>query len=198
MKGFVMKRWMFFSLLFSANAIAQVGGDHLITLNLSGMTPHLGQMIKARLVEVPAGTQVAETTLVSLSNAELKFVFSGESGKSYNLDYFADVDGNKVYSKPPADHAWRKTVPALHHQGATITASHDVNFTDIQYPVGPASIIPERAMNGGKKQGKLGTWRVPSLVVVTAHGNNVTLLGRTSDVEIDSKIRSSVSGSLSP
>lgn len=193
-----MKRWMLFSFLFSSNAIAQVGTDHLITLNLSGMTPHLGQMIKARLVEVPAGTQVAETTLVSLANTELKFVFSGESGKSYNLDYFADVDGDKVYSKPPADHAWRKSVPALHHQGATLTASHDVNFTDIQYPVGPSSILPDQAARGGKKQGKLGTRRVPSLVVATAHGNTFTLLGRTSAVEINSKIHSSLIGSLSP
>jgi hypothetical protein len=133
-----MKWILSLGLLCVGPAVAQ----HTITINLQGMTPHAGQLFKARMVESPSGRQVAETTVVAVPGATLRFVFAGESGKSYVLDYFADMDGDGKYSSPPADHAWRKSAGPLHHQGIVIDAFHDLNFTDIQYPSSPNAVRP--------------------------------------------------------
>lgn len=154
-----MKTACFLSLglLCGSPALAQ----HTITLNLQGMTPHIGQMLKARMVESPSGKQVAETTVVAVPGATLRLVFAGESGKSYTLDFFADKNGDGIYSPPPADHAWRKAAGPLHHEGIVIDAGHDLNFTDIQYPA-PSNAVLRRAP-------KSGSWSI----------GVIDLLGRT-------------------
>lgn len=149
--------------------IGAMAQEHAITVNFQGMTPHIGQMLKIRLVETPSGSQRADTTLASIAVADFQINFTGESGKTYNLDYFVDVDGNKAYSAPPKDHAWRKAIPALHHQGVAISASHDSNFTDIKYPVGGSFI--RRADSKGK------TRRGPGMISLNL-GNRVLDPGR--------------------
>jgi hypothetical protein len=129
-------------------------GQHTITLNLQGMTPHVGQLLKARMVESPSGKQVAETTVVAVQGATLRLVFAGESGKSYVLDYFADMNGDGKYSSPPADHAWRKSAGPLHHEGIVIDVAHDLNFTDIQYP-SSANVVLRLDPEFRRRQGRM-------------------------------------------
>lgn len=149
-----------------AACIGVMAQDYPITVNFQGMTPHIGQMFKIRLVETPSGVQRAETTLVSLTAPDFQINFTGESGKNYNLDYYADVDGTRSYTAPPKDHAWRRSVVAPHHGGVVVTAAHDVNFTDIKYPDVGSSI---GRIDGakGKAMAKMG------------QGKGYTLLGRS-------------------
>jgi hypothetical protein len=152
-------------LLFIGSAV----GQHTITLNLQGMTPHVGQLLKARMVESPSGKQVAETTVMAVQGATLRLVFAGESGKSYVLDYFADMNGDGKYSSPPADHAWRKSAGPLHHEGIVIDAAHDLYFTDIQYPSSSAIAVlrpdPEFRRRHGRMVNLLGRHFTSSLGV---------------------------------
>jgi hypothetical protein len=131
--------------------------QHAITLNLQGMAPHIGQLFKVRMVEMPSGKQVAETTFAALEEPSLTLTFAGESGKSYSLDYFSDANGDGAYTAPPADHAWRKTAGPLHHQGLVINATHDHVFTDIQYPDRVSGVRKAGARAGnGPSSGRSG------------------------------------------
>lgn len=114
--------------------------QHTVTLTLQGLGLHQGKLFKARMVEATTAKQVAETTVTAIPAASFSVVFAGESGKSYTLDFFVDVDGNGGYSAPPADHAWRRSAGPLHHQGLFVTFTHDLAFTDIKYPAGSTGL----------------------------------------------------------
>lgn len=160
--------------------IGAMAQGYPITVNVQGMTEHIGQGFKMRLVETPSGIQRAETTMVSLTVADFQIGFTGESGKNYNLDYYADGDGTRSYTAPPRDHAWRKSVVAPHHGGVTVDASHDLNFTDIRYPDAGS---PVRRTGGAR--GKAGT--APWMISVNLEAKDrepgrrgYTLLGKSS------------------
>jgi len=56
----------------------------------------------------------------------------------YNIDFYADHNGNGIYDAPPTDHAWRLTFNSS--TGDFIQDfTHNTNFTDIQWP-NPAGI----------------------------------------------------------
>ena len=56
-------------------------------------------------------------------------------GNSYNIDFFADLNGNRMYDKPPTDHAWR--LQLMNVMGdTTLSFTHNTSFTDIGLPTG--------------------------------------------------------------
>jgi plastocyanin len=101
-----------------------------LTVNFTGMTPHVGQMLTLYLLDVQAGTYI---DTIEVTDIPVEFSLSSyklEVGKSYELDFFADHNGNGGYNSPPTDHAWRMELNDV--QGdTTVVFSHNTNFTDI-------------------------------------------------------------------
>ena len=54
--------------------------------------------------------------------------------KDYNIDFYADLNGNGSYNAPPVDHAWRQTFNSSYMEILLSAFSHNANFTDIQWP----------------------------------------------------------------
>lgn len=124
-------KWIIMAGLLQGAVFAQT---HTIPIKITGMTPHLGQLFKARMVESATGIQKAETTITAIGSENFQLLFLGESGIAYDLDLFVDVDGNKAYSVPPLDHAWRQPIPVVHHGESSVTFTHNANYTDIRFP----------------------------------------------------------------
>ena len=106
----------------------------VLTVQFSGMTPHLGQMLEIRVVEQGNMHEVGRQKLAAIENADFQLYFDGvKTGRSYWVDFYADHNGNGLYDKPKDDHAWRIDVQNI--AGDTIVAfSHNTDFTDIEWP----------------------------------------------------------------
>ena len=113
-------------------------GPFNLTINFSGMTPNIGQMFRLRVVEQSTGSSVKDTTIASLTTANFQIAFPKilESGKSYNIDFYIDLNQNGVYDTPPVDHAWRLTVSSP-TADVTLAFSPNSSYTDIKYPSDP-------------------------------------------------------------
>jgi len=130
------------ALTFSHNTdFTDIEWVYLLTLDLTGMTPHLGQLFEARVVDMADGMEVGRTTLDSIPFADFSVSIAGlEIGHSYNVDFFADFNDNGMYDAPPTDHAWRLTLEDV--QGdTTLNFSHNTNFTDIEADFNPSPIL---------------------------------------------------------
>src|SRR5690606_7537325 len=55
-----------------------------------------------------------------------------EQGKIYNVDFWADHNGNGMYDSPPEDHAWRMELTDVMGD-TTLTFEHNTDFTDIMW-----------------------------------------------------------------
>jgi predicted lipoprotein with Yx(FWY)xxD motif/plastocyanin len=102
-----------------------------VTVNLSGMTPHVGQEMYFALIDVQTGevidrkSEIAQETF-SVSLGEL------QTGRSYYVDFFADHNNNGRYDAPPADHAWRLEIASA-SGNEVLDFMHNTNFTDIMW-----------------------------------------------------------------
>jgi hypothetical protein len=103
-----------------------------LTVNFSGMNPHVGQNLVFRIVEKNSGIEIFNTqTTVSAEFSVLSYGL--ENGKSYHIDFYSDHNNNGNYDAPPADHAWRVALNNV--SGDTIiNFTHNINFTDIGIP----------------------------------------------------------------
>jgi hypothetical protein len=132
-------------------AAGSQGGD--FALNLTGMTPHVGQLMEVRVIRTPEGKTVGAYRLGAIPGATFSLAIPGiiQSGQSYQVDFFADLNGNKSYDAPPADHAWRLTGIGT-AAGLSLDFAHNVNFTDIQLA---ASGAPRTAARGPAAEDEL-------------------------------------------
>lgn len=122
-------------LSFSHNAsFTDIQWKYLLTVNLSSMTPHLGQLFELRVVKVENSEEVGRFSLPQILVPNFSVFIPGlDLNKDYNIDFYADHNGNGVYNPPPADHAWRLTFNSPN--GDLISNfSHNTNFTDINWP----------------------------------------------------------------
>ncbi|MBC8375879.1 MAG: T9SS type A sorting domain-containing protein [FCB group bacterium] len=101
-------------------------------MQFTDMTPHVGQYFEIRIVDTSNDLTVASEDLSSIGDAAYEFVFlhALEDGASYQVDFWADHNGNGTYDAPPTDHAWRVDLASV--SGNTMESfSHNTNFTDI-------------------------------------------------------------------
>ncbi|PJF33370.1 MAG: hypothetical protein CUN57_02360, partial [Phototrophicales bacterium] len=84
-----------------------------------------------RVVEKNSGTVVYETKIVASPEFSIS-AYGIEKGMSYNVDFFADHNGNGMYDAPPADHAWRLELNNVAGD-TTLNFAHNTNFTDIMW-----------------------------------------------------------------
>ncbi|HEX9253175.1 MAG TPA: T9SS type A sorting domain-containing protein, partial [Ignavibacteriaceae bacterium] len=107
---------------------------YLLTVNFAAMTPHVGQQFELRLVKVENQEEAGRVTLPAILVPNFTVYVPGfDLNKDYNIDFYADLNGNGSYNVPPVDHAWR-----LNFNSSTgdflSNFSHNANFTDIQWP----------------------------------------------------------------
>ncbi|MEJ2594033.1 MAG: T9SS type A sorting domain-containing protein [bacterium] len=118
---------------FSHNTnFTDIGWMYPAHIALSGMTPHLGQSIMFRITDKETGREVSRLSrTVDLSSITVRLP-GLMMGHEYDVDFFADHNGNGIYDAPPADHAWRLSTDEV--TGDTeLDFSHNTNFTDIEW-----------------------------------------------------------------
>src|SRR5262245_3417534 len=103
--------------LFLAATLAACGSGSskgTYTLSLTSFTFHINQTIFLKVKE--NGTTMAQTQGVVSPQATLVLTVQNvlENGKVYNVDFFADSDGNGSYAPPSGgtfpEHSWRRQV----------------------------------------------------------------------------------------
>ncbi len=123
------------TLNFSHNAsFVDINWKYLLTVNLGSMNPHIGQKFELRVVRQDNSLEIGRISLQQILVQNFSIFITGiELGKEYNIDFYADHNGNGVYDPPPVDHAWRLT---SNSSNGDIVSNfiHNTNFTDIQWP----------------------------------------------------------------
>jgi len=111
-----------------------INQDTTFQFNATGFTPHVNQLLELRVIEMASGRTVGQYRLGSVPQADFSLTLLGiiENGKMYQIDFYADLNGNGSYDAPPVDHAWRVTQAAT-VSGITVNFPHNTNFTDIGY-----------------------------------------------------------------
>ena len=106
---------------------------YVLTVNFSGMTPHVGQMLELRVEANSTNKEVDRIKVSSIPSATFNVQIVGlQLNTEYNIDFYADVNGNGLYNAPPTDHAWRITF--TNTTGDVVQAfSHNPSFTDINW-----------------------------------------------------------------
>jgi plastocyanin len=104
---------------------------HRLRVRFSGMTPHLGQMFTLYVRDLASGTYLDTVVLESIEDADFDLESHVvEPGTSYQVDFFADHNGNGSYDAPPLDHAWRLE-SGVAMGDVELDFIHNTNFTDI-------------------------------------------------------------------
>jgi len=136
-----------------------------LTVNFTGMTPHVGQLLVLVLYDTVAMAYVDTVTVVPVTTADFVVEsFEIVPGNSYNVDFFADLNMNFAYDPPPTDHAWRLTLYDV--QGdTTLDFQHNTNFTDIMP-------LPTR-LGPGKELKTVSLYPNPSSDFVTLSGDEL-------------------------
>ena len=104
---------------------------YTLTVNFSGMTPHIGQNLWLAVIDEDSKDEIARVKEV-VSESFSVVVPGIEAGKSYTVDFFADYNGNGYYDAPPADHAWRLGIANVSGD-EVLDFTHNTNFTDIMW-----------------------------------------------------------------
>ncbi len=156
-------------------SFSEIHWMHMYELEFSGMTPHIGQKLEIRLVNEADMKEAGRFTIEAIAGADftVKLPFLN-SGNNYNVDFYADLNGNGVYDAPPADHAWR--IELMDVEGdEDDNFSHNTNFTDIGWDyrctlnamgMGPhlGQLFEMRAMNMSTLE-EAGRIRLDSIVL---------------------------------
>lgn len=107
-------------------------GPFVLTVSFTGMTPHVGQTLWLAVVDQATKKEIGRVKKSVTAAAFTIDVPGIESGKSYNVDFYADHNKNGSYNAPPADHAWR--LQASNVSGnTTLNFAHNTTFTDIAW-----------------------------------------------------------------
>ena len=109
-----------------------------LVVNMTGMGPHVGQSLSLRVVHVDTQVEVGYAKISPITTTAFTVAIPDilVPGERYMVDFYADLNRNGRYDAPPADHAWRRFIGPI--QGpVTIAFTHDVNWTDVQFPAHP-------------------------------------------------------------
>jgi len=120
------------TLMFSHNTdFTDIEWKHVLTVEFSGMTPHIGQELKFYVVNSSTGSTVDSVSMNPIPNADFKIESKSlMSGNSYKINFYADFNLNGSYDVPPVDHAWQIELNNVTGD-TTLLFSHNTNFTDI-------------------------------------------------------------------
>ncbi|HSO86847.1 MAG TPA: T9SS type A sorting domain-containing protein [Draconibacterium sp.] len=106
-------------------------GKYDLTINFTGMTPHVGQTLWLEVVEKSTGKEVERKA--QIISVEFSVVVSGiEADHSYFVNFYADHNNNGKYDIPPVDHAWKMELNNV-SGNSTLDFAHNINFTNIEW-----------------------------------------------------------------
>ena len=104
---------------------------HRLRVRFSGMTPHVGQMLTLYVRDLASGAYLDTIMVGSIEDADFDVESHVvETGTSYMVDFYADLNGNGSYDTPPTDHAWRLESGAAMGD-VELEFTHNTDFTDI-------------------------------------------------------------------
>jgi len=102
-----------------------------LQVGFEGMEPHLGQRFEVRLMDAETEKMIARTLLVRIDGEAFSLSFDNlMTGRSYRLEFTADLNGNGRYDSPPADHAWRISLEDLTEE-TRVDFQHNTEFVDL-------------------------------------------------------------------
>lgn len=114
-------------------SFSDINWKYLLTVNFTAMTPHVGQLFELRVVKVENQEEAGRFSLPAILVPNFSVEIPGfDLNKDYNIDFYADHNGNGVYDTPPIDHAWRQTFNS-NSGNFTTNFTHNTTFTDIQW-----------------------------------------------------------------
>ena len=122
--------------------IGGLAGQSTLNLDLTGMTPHVGQLFELRVVDQSDGSEIGRTRVASIAAADFSVSVPGLAiGGSYDVDFYADLNGNGVYVAPGDDHAWQ--INYGYTGGCAVPdLARNTNFTNIGWP-GSVAILSD-------------------------------------------------------
>ncbi|MDP2335495.1 MAG: plastocyanin/azurin family copper-binding protein [Bacteroidota bacterium] len=106
-------------------------GPYTLTVNFTGMSPHVGQTFWLAVIDQITKKEIGRVKKTAAVAFSID-VPGIENGKSYFVDFYADLNKNGAYNAPPVDHAWR--MPLNNITGnSTLNFAHNTTFTDIAW-----------------------------------------------------------------
>jgi hypothetical protein len=105
--------------------------ENRLAVNFTGMAPHVDQDLWLAVVDKNSGKEIDRVHAVVDEDFTV-YAYGIENGMSYNVDFFADHNGNGSYDAPPNDHAWRLELNNVSGD-TTLNFAHNINFTDIEW-----------------------------------------------------------------
>ena len=131
---------------FSHNTtFTDIKWKYLLTVNFASMTPHVGQLFELRVVDAQNQEEAGRISLPAVLVPSYTVEVPGfDLNKDYNIDFYADLNGNGSYNAPPVDHAWRQTFNSSTGD-FTSAFSHNASFVDIQWP--GATAVDDKEIN---------------------------------------------------
>jgi len=113
------------------NLLAMQAQD-TVRISFTGMDPHVGQSLFLRVVGKSDNSEVGRKS-IAVAYPDFSIEVGGiQTGASYNLDFFADLNANGHYDAPPVDHAWRIALNEISGD-TTVAFAHNTSFTDIAW-----------------------------------------------------------------
>ena len=102
-----------------------------LTINFTGMTPHVGQTLWLLVEDRDESEEILRTSrLIEESFAvEVPGIIAGND---YRVEFFADHNGNGSYDDPPVDHAWRYDLDNV-SETEVLDFTHNTDFQDIDW-----------------------------------------------------------------
>ena len=122
-----------FSVDFSHNTdFKDIGWKYLYTLNFVDLAPHVGQLLEMRVVRNDNSEEVNRTSVI-VPGAQFSLrIPQIEMSHDYNVEFYADHNGNGIYDAPSTDHAWRISFNSSTGNYVQ-NFLHNANFTDINW-----------------------------------------------------------------
>lgn len=124
-----------FQLLFCFLVLTNLASaQYILTLNLEQMDLYAGRKFEVRVTELGTGDEVGRKTLSSIEQSSFSvelYVFL--ESRSYQIDFYIDLNDNGIYDDPPVDLSWRRVVNNV-SQNVVINFIPDTDFTDIGFP----------------------------------------------------------------
>lgn len=129
----------------AANARAQ----YVLILRFGQMDPFVGKLFEIRVTEIGSGKEVGRKTVSAIESPAFSMeLYVLLQSRSYNVDFYVDVNGNGHYDPPPADKAWRRVVNNA-TMNTAINFVPDITYTNITFP-DPFPYSTYDAVWGGK------------------------------------------------
>jgi hypothetical protein len=106
---------------------------YLLTLEFTGMTPHVGQLFEIKVEDNLTGMEVGRKRLEAITQANFNISVVGiELAKEYKVEFYADHNNNGIYNSPPSDHAWELKFENT-SGNINLSFAHNTDFKDINW-----------------------------------------------------------------